>query len=753
MSGKLYLGKVFDPATKGLGEQFDLDSEDFTTHGLIVGMTGSGKTGFSSVIIEECLRTGVPVIAIDPKGDLTNLALAFDRLAPEQFRPWVDTVASERDGKTAEQAASEAAESWTKGLADWGISQADVANYAAGHDCRIITPGSSAGIPLNLIDSLDPPSKAVLDDDEDRRDQVDAVVTALLGLLHIDVDPVRSREYMLIFALVENAWMQSQSLTLSTLVSQVMTPPIAQMGALPLDTVYPASDRQKLQLALNGLMASPPFAAWRQGVPVDIDSWIRGKDGKPRLTIIYTAHLEDDQRIFVTALILNRIKSWMRRQPGTGELRCLVYMDEIFGYFPPTANPPTKKPLLTLLKQARAFGVGVLLATQNPVDLDYKGLANMGFWAIGRLQTTQDQARVRDGIEAALADSGLGLKFNELIAGVQKRVFLVHDIHRKAPALVNTRWAMSYLRGPMTKDEVAQLAEAFDMKADLPLASPERTPPASATAATPAMAMNPSVPGMQSRYWGRFGGQVANPYVFVKAAVRYKAGGVTSEETIQQLAFPLPDGVTAMEALEAEPLKADESTFGDTAPAGGVQYASLPQFLQKDARALERAIKDRLDDRLALNLLYDDATKTLSRPGEEAGAFALRVQADSGDSKKRLTLQNRLDQKKLQLSSKESEVKSRKFEKWTSLFMAILSNLSILTGKKRTVTGAGGVLTKNRMENTSQARADQLETEIKAIESQLETLGTVDPTRFEERLIKPAKTDVALIRYDLLWVY
>ncbi|MEO6398978.1 MAG: helicase HerA-like domain-containing protein, partial [Tepidiformaceae bacterium] len=388
MAEKLYVGKNFDPATKALGENFTLDAEDFTTHGLIVGMTGSGKTGFSSVIIEECLRNGVPVIAIDPKGDLTNLALAFDKLSPEQFAPWVDTVASERDGKSREEAASEASASWSKGLAEWGISQPDVAAYVAGHDCRIITPGSSAGIPLNLIDSLDPPSRAVLDDEEDRRDQVDAVVTALLGLLRIDADPVRSREYMLLFALVENAWMQNQALTLSTLVAQVSNPPISQMGALPVDTVYPPNDREKLMLALNGLMASPPFAAWRQGEPVDIDSWIRGKDGKPRLTIIYTAHLEDDQRLFVTALILNRVKSWMRRQPGTGELRCLLYMDEIFGYFPPTANPPTKKPLLTLLKQARAFGVGVLLATQNPVDLDYKGLANMGFWAIGRLQTT-----------------------------------------------------------------------------------------------------------------------------------------------------------------------------------------------------------------------------------------------------------------------------------------------------------------------------------------------------------------------------
>lgn len=757
MAGKLYLGKLFDPASKALGDKFEIDAEDFTTHGLIVGMTGSGKTGFSSVIIEECLRRGVPVIAIDPKGDLTNLALAFDRLAPEQFEPWVDAVAAQRDGKTATEVAADAAASWTKGLADWGIAQPDVASYVAGHDVRIITPGSSAGIPLNLIDSLDPPPPAVLSDDEDRRDQVDAVVTALLGLLKIDADPVRSREYMLLFALIENAWQQNQSLTLSTLVAQVQTPPIPQMGALPVDTVYPPNDRQKLALALNGLMASPPFAAWRQGVPMDIDTWLRGKDGKNRLTIVYTAHLEDNERIFVTALVLNRIKSWMRRQSGTGELRCLVYMDEIYGYFPPSENPPTKKPLLTLLKQARAFGVGVLLATQNPVDLDYKGLANMGFWAIGRLQTTQDQNRVREGIEAALADSGLNFKFDEMIAGVQKRVFLVHDIHRKAPALVNTRWAMSYLRGPMTKDEVAKLVEAHDMKADMPAATSTSGGPAPAGAPSPSPAPAPAtvaVSGLTPRYWGRLGGRNASPYVFVKAAVRYKAGGVTSDETIQQLAFPLPEGVNAVESLEADPLPVDESALSDNAPVN-VELGPLPAFLTaKDgAKVLERAIRDRLDDRLATNLLYDPDTSTLSHPGEDANTFALRVQADPGSSKKLRTLQDRLQQRQLQLTAKQSEAKSRKFEKWMSVFTTILSNLSIVTGRKRTVTGAGSVLTKNRMENTSEARAGQLEAEVKALQDQIGTLSTVDPSRFEQRLIKPAKTDVALIRYDLLWVY
>src|SRR5215813_11971131 len=137
----------------------------------------------------------------------------------------------------------------------------------------------------------------------------------------------------------------------------------------------------------------------------------------------------------------------MRRQGGTTELRALVYMDEIFGYFPPhPANPPTKRPLLTLLKQARAQGVGVVLATQNPVDLDYKALANMGLWLVGKLQTEQDRARLREG----LLDAGLAAReLDTLLDATRKRVFLLHDVHRPGPTLLHSRWTLSYLRGPL----------------------------------------------------------------------------------------------------------------------------------------------------------------------------------------------------------------------------------------------------------------------------------------------------------------
>ncbi len=483
----LYLGKIFDPASEELGEGFRLDPEDLTTHGIVIGMTGSGKTGLSVVLIEEALQLGIPVIVIDPKGDMGNLALAFSGLTANEFKPWIDPASA---GTDVDEAATATAKAWSEGLADWGLGAADVARYAASRGIRVITPGSFSGIPLNLIERLDPPSQESVEDEEEFRDQIDAVVTALLGLVGISADPVESHEYIFLFTLIERVWRGGDSLSLESLIGHIANPPIDKLGALPLDVVYPPAERNRLMLALNGLLASPPMEAWRQGEPVDIDAWLRTADGRPRANIVYTAHLEEEQRVFVTALILNKIVSWVRQQPGTGQLRCLLYMDEIFGYFPPTANPPTKKPLLTLLKQARAHGLGVLLSTQNPVDLDYRGLANMGFWAIGRLQTTQDQERIRTGIEAALADSAFGKDFDSLIAGVRKRVFLIHDIHRKAPSLVHTRWALSYLRGPITRQEIELLPQ--EERSDTKAASPATDAATKASGISPERGPEPS---------------------------------------------------------------------------------------------------------------------------------------------------------------------------------------------------------------------------------------------------------------------
>jgi len=760
MADGLYLGKVFDSKTEGLGDEFRLRASDLTTHGIVIGMTGSGKTGLSVCLIEEALRDGIPVIVIDPKGDMANLALAFPNLQPAEFRPWVDEDAAAREGKTSDEAAEAAAATWSKGLADWGITAGDVAAYAASRDIHIITPGSTAGVPLNLIESLDPPSAEVMADEEEFRDQIDGVVTALLGLIGIKADPIESREYILLATLIDHAWRQNHALTLEALIGQVATPPIDKVGALPLDVVYPPGDRNKLMLSLNNLLASPLMAAWRQGEPADVDSWLRAPDGRPRATIVYTSHLDEEQRVFVTALILNKIVSWVRRQPGSSELRALLYMDEIFGYFPPTANPPTKKPLLTLLKQARAYGLGVLLSTQNPVDLDYRGLGNMGFWAIGRLQTTQDQARIRTGIESALADSDFASSFDDLIAGVQKRVFLIHDIHRKQPELVHSRFAMSYLRGPITREELEGLVDksgsgapatpkaASTQAGSAPTAAPTPAPTPIAAISTP-----PPLPApLKARFLNQHGGNLARPHLYVKAAVRYKVGRSATPEQTHSIAFPIDPGVGPAEVLAATPLQVDEGQIGDSPPQG-VTYGDLPSYVAVDgAKAIDRALRERLDDCFAIDLLYDPVTKTAAEPEESADAFAYRLQNTPAAEAKRRALQTKIDTKRASVSDRKSEVSARGMEKWASLGTSILANIGLLSGKKKTVTGVGGVLSKQRMESTARNRVERLEDEVATLEEELARISDIDTTRFETRSLKPAKTDVAIIRYDILWV-
>ncbi len=395
MGDGLYLGKQVNPENGTLGARLDLDPADLLTHGLIVGMTGSGKTGLAIVLIEELLRQGVPVIAIDPKGDLANLLLLFDGLDAASFEPWIDPEAARRDGKDVKTAAADAAVSWKKGLADWGLGPNDIAALRKAHDAVVFTPGSSAGVPLNVLQSLDAPSVSFDSAEEDLRDEIQSIVSGLLGLVRVEADPLQSPPAVFLANLIERAWRAGKGFDLEGLIGAIADPPFDKIGALPLETAFPRKERQGLMMALNNLLASPSFEAWRRGEPLDVARMLRAPDGRPRLSIVSTAHLADEERLFVTALLLDKVKTWMRRQGGTTELRALVYMDEIFGYFPPhPANPPTKRPLLTLLKQARAQGVGVVLATQNPVDLDYKGLANMGTWMVGTLQTQQDRERL-----------------------------------------------------------------------------------------------------------------------------------------------------------------------------------------------------------------------------------------------------------------------------------------------------------------------------------------------------------------------
>lgn len=499
MDKKFYLGRLFDLEAGAITtESFWYDPEDFTTHAIVIGMTGSGKTGLCVTMVEEAALQGIPALLIDPKGDLTNLLLHFPDLSVDDFRPWVDAESARRQGKSLEQAAAEAAEQWRKGLAEWGLERQHIQALKDSVQYAVYTPGSDAGLPVNVLGSLASPGLDWTAHREILLERINSTVTAILGLAGFqEVDPIRSREHVLLAHIFQSAWSQGRPLDLNELILQVQTPPFDKVGAFPVDTFFPKKERAELALRLNNILAAPSFELWRIGQPLDIATLLYAPQGKPRHSIFYLAHLSDGERMFFVTLLLTAVETWMRSQPGSPNLRAILYMDEIHGYLPPVQNPSSKPPLLRLLKQGRAFGLGVLLATQNPVDLDYKAISNAGTWFVGKLQTDQDKQRLLDGLEGA-DESGLSrTAFDKLISRLEKRVFLVHNVHESSakPIVFHTRWAMNYLAGPLTRAQIPvlnQLAEATleTTKVSVPsvtptvAARPMEAPAAGATAAS-----------------------------------------------------------------------------------------------------------------------------------------------------------------------------------------------------------------------------------------------------------------------------
>lgn len=461
--GAFYLGKSFDLEERQRLQEYVLyDSKDLVTHAVIVGMTGSGKTGLGIGLLEEAAIDGIPALIIDPKGDLANLLLNFPELRPEDFLPWVHADDAQRKEMTVEQFAAETANTWRNGLGEWDQPPERIAKLRNAAEFNVYTPGSDAGLPISILASFAAPSEAVRSDGDLFRDRITTTANSLLGLLGIDTDPLRSREHILITRILDEAWQQGKDLDLGQLIQQVQQPSFDRVGVMDLDSFYPSKDRFELAMALNNLLAAPSFSAWLKGQPLDVDQLLYSPEGKPRHSIFSIAHLSDSERMFFVSLLLNETLGWMRSRPGTNSLRALLYIDEIFGYMPPVAEPPSKKPLLTLLKQARAFGLGVVLSTQNPVDLDYKGLSNAGTWFLGRLQTERDKDRVLDGLEGATAESGESFDrsaISEILSNVGKRVFLMHNVHEDGPEVFQTRWALSYLAGPMTRNQIRTLME------------------------------------------------------------------------------------------------------------------------------------------------------------------------------------------------------------------------------------------------------------------------------------------------------
>ena len=679
-----HLGAKIDPETgERTPDAVMLPPESFTTHGVIVGMTGSGKTGLGIVLLEEVLASGRPALILDPKGDLANLCLLFPELAAKDFEPWVDDAEARREGVSRGDLATSTAAMWKKGLASWGIDGDRIRALRERASVRVYTPGSDAGIPLNLIGDLAAPPDA---DPETIREAAESLVSGLLTLADVESDPLTTPEHILLATLVADTWTRGEALTLEYLIGSVQNPPFRKLGVFEVDTFLPPAQRMKLALRLNGLLASPSFAAWRTGDPLDIDSLLWAPDGRPRASIVQLAHLSDTERVFVVTMLLSRAITWMRRQPGTSDLRALIYIDELFGFAPPTANPPSKTPLLTLFKQARAHGLGVVVSTQNPVDMDYKLMSNAGTWMIGRLQTERDKLRVVEALRSADGSVDVGA-WDARVSGLGKRQFVLKRTRSPDPDLFTTRWAMSYLRGPITRGELAALPgdvtrSASDSAGSHPAphsAAPAtgEAAPSAAPAGTPAPTQTPtpaqsstSVPSPTSPPMGGAGRTPAQDESPIQPSIadgirvtwldpsapwasqvgvgddatRLEAGLASTVRMVFDEAkadlrhevewevvwFPL--GAT-VRAEQATPVDFDTRDFRDSAPDGAVYALPEAKLDQKSFyTGVERDLRDRLHRTLQMTLHRNVALKLYSRAGESEEAFRARCVAAAEDA-------------------------------------------------------------------------------------------------------------------------
>lgn len=663
--GVFYLGGLYDIEARKRQEELLLyKSKDLTTHAVCVGMTGSGKTGLCLSLIEEAAIDNIPAILIDPKGDLANLLLGFPGLSAAEFEPWVNPAEAETKGMSVPDFAAAQAALWQKGLADWGQDGDRIRLLQDAVEMSIYTPGSNAGLPVSVLKSFDAPAQVVLDDSEALRDRINTVVASLLSLVGINADPIQSREFILLATILDTAWRNRQNLDLAALIQQVQRPPVTTIGVLDLETFYPSKDRFGLVMALNNLLAAPGFQAWLTGEPLDIDRLLYTAGGKPRIAIFSIAHLSDSERMFFVALLLNQIVGWVRTLSGTTSLRALVYMDEIFGYFPPVANPPSKQPLLTLLKQARAYGVGVVLATQNPVDLDYKGLANCGTWFVGRLQAERDKARLLDGLESVSAGAGHGFDrqaIDRILSSLSSRVFMMNNVNDDGPVIFHTRWALSYLRGPLTLDHVRTLMapqKAVAQAAPPPAPAPPSIPPGlaalEAEAARGGMGGAPGVsvvvepasklpPGM-SRTPAMAQGV---PTYFVPVRGRGPAGatlvydpmllGIASLRFEQErmginlvrkstLLTPITDSAVPVDWSTAEPVELTPEELAAYGEEGGL-YMSLPPAAgqSRSYTGWGRDLIDWLYGHERLELYRSNLVGEVSRPDEDERDFRIRL--------------------------------------------------------------------------------------------------------------------------------
>ncbi|CAN5548890.1 ATP-binding protein [soil metagenome] len=796
--GAFYLGQPFDLATAKRQPGLVLyDAKDLVTHAVCVGMTGSGKTGLCIGLLEEAAIDGIPSIVIDPKGDLSNLLLTFPQLRGEDFRPWINEEDAQRKGLSPDEFAQQQADLWKKGLADWRQDGERIARLRDAAEFRIYTPGSKAGIPVSILKSFDVPSTAVLDDSELLQDQINTTVTGLLGLVGVESDAMTGREHILLSTILATSWKGGKNLDLASLIQQIQNPPVQRVGVMDVESFFPQKDRFALAMRLNNLLAAPGFENWLNGEPLDVSNFLHSGRGKPRVSIFSIGHLGDAERMFFVSLLLNQILGWTRAQSGTTSLRAIVYMDEIFGYFPPVANPPSKQPLLTLLKQARAFGVGVVLATQNPVDLDYKGLANAGTWFIGRLQTDRDKQRVLDGLEGAAANASS--KFDrstmeQTLAGLGSRVFLMNNVHEDEPVVFQTRWTLSYLRGPLTRNQIRQLAErdGAAMKTDASEAegtTDERSAVSSQSKPQTAATARPILPPQVPQYFipvrsvAPAGATlVYHPRIFGSVDVFFsdsKSGESAQQQSCRLAA--LADGPLPLDWNESADLDLQASDLEKDSREAGASFAPVPTQLAqaKEFDGWAKSLGDAIYRTAKLELLRSEALKLVSKPGESERDFRVRLsqiareQRDAEIEKlrqkyapKAATLAERIRKAEM---AKQVQAQQATQSKWQAAMTIGASILGGLPGRKkmstanvnRAATAARGV-GRTMKESSDVARADEnvaaVQQQLTDLNSQLETEINECTLRFnatgeslEKIPLRPKKTDVKVRLVALAW--
>ena len=809
-AGHLLIGERIEAASGDrTGESVLIDSGDLTTHGVIVGMTGSGKTGLGVVLLEEALLAGIPVLAIDPKGDLGNLCLTFPGLTAAEFEPWMDAGAARVDGVTTAALAEKTAELWRSGLDSWGLGGDDVAALAAAADPVIYTPGSTAGVPLDVLGRLSVPSTT---DPSARQDEIDSTVSGLLGLIGIDSDPLSGREHILLANLIARSWDAGADLDLPTLLGQLLDPPIRKLGVLDLDTFYPAKDRQVLVLKLNGLLASPSFAAWAEGAPLDIGSMLWDANGKARASVVSLGHLEETERQFAVTLILSKVISWMRSQPGTGELRALVYIDEVMGLAPPVGNPPPKKPILTLLKQARAFGVGLVLSTQNPVDLDYKAISNAGTWLIGRLQTEQDKARLVDGLRTADGATDIG-ELAATISSLGKRQFLLRNTKSSAMPVLTSRWAMSYLAGPLTSEQISSLmaGKAAEMAGrdsapstpattagPAPAVAPGPTPAETVAAAAPTTnladdesAVAPSFPdSLHVRFvtasapWlGQLDLGPAGDRLQPAIAARVKLVFDEAKADLrhdQEWEAIIPLTGDRLDVDSAVNVDFDDRDFTPDPPPNPTYILPPFDIGASDVRSLGADLKNRLAVEEIYQLFVNPDLKLYSRPGESQEAFAARCREAADDEmdaevstirdkleRKRDSLETALAKAEDRVEELEVQTDGRRNAQLIDIGTSVLGG--ILGGRSRTrglATAARRMSSSSRQKASSEARLDtarnrvaekvddleELEAELADAVLDIESEWLTKSQTIEPFEVPLEKTDISVDDLMLVWI-